>query len=259
MLKSLSQGLELLGCFTSERSTWSVTELARELDLSVSTVSRTAATLARHGFLRKDPATGGYVLGVRLWELGCLAVAPFDLPTATAPYLQRLTDATGETSMVAVLDGPHILYLKVVDGPQYIRFNIYVGARARAFLTSLGKAILAFLPEHEMQGYLAQHLSLYGEEHATREELITRLEVVREQGWAYNRGEWHSEIRALAAPVRNHAGQVIAAIGVAGPTSRLSDETVAAHASIVRRIADDFSHAIGYPEVHRATAGPSRH
>jgi DNA-binding IclR family transcriptional regulator len=114
MLKSLSQGLELLGCFTGDRSERSVSEQAAELGLGVGTVSRTAATLPRHGFLIKDGRTGRYTLGFRLWELGCLVVADFDLRTASLPCL-RLGSSQGG------FPEPHAKGLRLASGTSNAR------------------------------------------------------------------------------------------------------------------------------------------
>jgi DNA-binding IclR family transcriptional regulator len=103
-----------------------------------------------------------------------------------------------------------------------------------------------------MRRHLSAHLDHYGTEHGSVEELLDRLVTVQRQGWAFNRGEWHAEVRAVAAPVHDHTGQVIAAIGIAGPASRFTDEYAAVIGPTVKSIADDFSHSIGYPQAGTA-------
>src|SRR5439155_15827491 len=127
--------------------------LGRALSMSLSTTHRYAATLASLGYLKQDDATKKYRLGPRVLDLGFSAIHSMELREISAPHLQRLSDETGYTVNMAVLDGTDIVYVERCRsarmGQRAIDLNLHVGSRLPAYCTSMGKILLAYLPVEE--------------------------------------------------------------------------------------------------------------
>jgi IclR family transcriptional regulator, pca regulon regulatory protein len=147
--QSLERGLAILSTFRSGKPLLGVSDLAREVGLSRSTTHRYIATLAALGYLQQDQATRKYRLGPRVLDLGFSAINSMDLREVAAPHLQQLSDETGHTVNMAVLDGIDIVYIERCRtsrvGQRDIDLNLHVGSRLPAYCTSMGKVLLANL------------------------------------------------------------------------------------------------------------------
>ncbi len=158
--QSLERGLAILSSFTSVRPLLGVSELAREVGLNRSTTHRYIATLAALGYLQQDGLTKKYRLGPRVVDLGFSAINSMELREISAPHLQRLSDETGHTVNMAILDGADIVYIErcrsARRGQREIDLNLHVGSRLPAYCTSMGKAMLAFLPDEELEAAVEQ-------------------------------------------------------------------------------------------------------
>ena len=154
--QSLERGLAILSAFDSDRPLIGVSELSRELELSRSTAHRYIATLAHLGYLQQDPDSKRYRLGPRVLDLGFSAINSMDVREISAPHLRRLSDETGHTVNLAILDGTDVVYIErcrtARPGQREIDLNLHVGARLPAYCTAMGKAILAFVPERAPRG-----------------------------------------------------------------------------------------------------------
>src|SRR5712691_10227290 len=157
--KSLERGLAILSSFASARPLLGVSDLSREVGLSRSTTHRYVATLAALGYLQQDSATKKYRLGPRVLDLGFSAINSMELREVAAPHLRELSDETGYTVNLAILDGTDIVYVERCRssrrGQREIDLNLHVGARLPAYCTSLGKVLLAFLPADEQAAAVA--------------------------------------------------------------------------------------------------------
>src|ERR687887_124701 len=149
--QSLERGLAILSAFRSRQPLLGSSELAREVGLTRSTAHRYIATLATLGYLEQDPGTRKYRLGPRVLDLGFSAINSMELREISAPHLRRLSDETGHTVNLAILDGTDIVYIERCRSPRQgqreIDLNLHVGSRLPAYCTSLGKVLLAFLDE----------------------------------------------------------------------------------------------------------------
>jgi IclR family acetate operon transcriptional repressor len=207
----------------------SAAELAAATGWPKATLYRILASVTAHGFVRLDPQSQGYTLGYRLLELAQnVWVAP-DLAAVASVELQRLRDMTGETAYLAVPDGGMVLALGKFESPHDIRSAARLGVRKPLHCTSQGKAILAFLPEAEAEAMLGRGpLERFTPHTITdRDTLMTQLRIVRARGYAVEDQEILSGNRCVGAPVLDSAGQPVAAISVAGPVYRLTNERVA--------------------------------
>jgi IclR family pca regulon transcriptional regulator len=251
--QSLERGLAVLSAFRSGRPLLGVSELGREVGLSRSTAHRYVATLATLGYLQQDDATKKYRLGPRVLDLGFSAIHSMELREISAPHLQRLSDETGYTVNMAVLDGTDIVYVERCRsarvGQRAIDLNLHVGSRLPAYCTSMGKVLLAYLPQAERDAALDElELRQRGPNTLTqRKALLAELGRVREAGLALNNEELAYGLRSIAAPVLSQPGAIAAAINLAVHSSMISmGELVERLGRPLKRTAAEISAHIGY-------------
>jgi IclR family pca regulon transcriptional regulator len=219
--QSLERGLAILSTFKPARPLLGISELARALDLNRSTAHRYVGTLTALGYLQQDRATKKYRLGPRVLDLGFSAIGSMQLPELARPHLQHLSDETGHTVNMAILDGTEIVYVERVRssqrGQSEIDLNLHVGSRLPAYCTSMGKVLLAFLADDARAATLdATELVSRGPNTLTRRRrLEAELARARESGIAVNNEELAYGLRSIAAPVRGRSGGVEAAINIA--------------------------------------------
>ena len=251
--QSLERGLAILSSFDSDRPLIGVSELSRELALSRSTAHRYIATLARLGYLQQDPDSKRYRLGPRVLDLGFSAINSMDLREVAAPHLRQLSDETGYTVNLAILDGIDVVYIErcrtARPGQREIDLNLHVGARLPAYCTAMGKAILAFLPEDRREELIAQiEFAPRGPNTLTdAASFRDELERIRTSGLAVNDEELAYGLRSIAAPIHSHAEEVIAALNLAVHRTMVSmDELIARFGPAVTRTARSISLGMGH-------------
>src|SRR5919198_1744805 len=188
--QSLERGLAILSAFRPAKPLVGISELARDIGLSRSTTHRYVATLTSLGYLQQDSGTKKYRLGPRVLDLGFSAINSMELREISLPHLQQLSDETGHTVNMAILDGTDIVYIERVrssrQGQHDIDLNLHVGSRLPAYCTSLGKAMLAFLPEDELASMVnrVQFSRLGPNTRTSRQALLRDLDRVRATGIA---------------------------------------------------------------------------
>lgn len=248
-IESLSRGFGLLLTLSESPLPLSLTELSHQIHLSKSTVQRLTYTLQTLGYLDRDQETRKFRLGQRAVLLGLSIVKHSDLRKVAFPHLEKTSKEIGETVNLAILDGTEIVYVERIKTQQILNINLEVGSRLPAYCTSMGKAILAFLPDARLEKLLKE-LKLKPQTSNTitsKEVLKKELERVRRRGFATNHEELSHGLRSVAAPVRDAGGQVIAAVNIAVPSSRVQVkrlETVLAQKVI--ETADRISITLGY-------------
>jgi IclR family transcriptional regulator, KDG regulon repressor len=222
-LSSVANSIRLLTSFSGDENELGITTLAGRLRLAKSTVHRLAATLTSAGFLEQNSDTGRYRLGVALFELGALVRRRMDVANEARPKLRELLEKTGETVQLGIVDHFSVLYFYEMESPRAIRMAAAVGGRAPLHCTAVGKVLLAFQPPEYVKDVIQQGLTAYTPRTVTkRDALLAMLDEVRLREHAVDDEESESGLRAIAAPVRNHSGSVIAAVGVAAPVQRMS-------------------------------------
>lgn len=251
--QSLERGLAILSGFGSDRSTIGVSELSRELGLSRSTTHRYIATLTTLGYLQQDAETKRYRLGPRVLDLGFAAINSMDIREISVPHLQALSDATGFTVNLAILDDGDVVYIERCrtsrSGQREIDLNLHIGSRLPAYCTALGKALLAFVPENRFEEILDQvELVARGPNTITdRVALRAEMERIQAMGLAVNNEELAYGLRSIAAPIRSRSGEVVAALNLAVHRSMVSiDDLIEQYGPTVKRTADSISEEIGH-------------
>ena len=204
--QSLERGLAILSQFSTDRRLIGVSEVANELGLTRSTAHRYIATLARLGYLRRDPASRKYILGPRVLDLGFTAINSMELRDVAAPHLRRLCDETGHTVNMAILDDVDIVYVERLRASRRLQneidLDLHVGSRLPAYCTSMGKVLLAFLPDAERDELLSRvTFARRGPNTLTsKDALLAELRRVRAAGIAVNNEELAYGLRSVAVP-----------------------------------------------------------
>jgi IclR family pca regulon transcriptional regulator len=250
--QSLERGLAILGCFTPKRPVLGIADIADDLGMSRSTTHRYVITLVALGYLEQG-ASRKYRLGLRVTDLGMSALNSTGLREHAHPYLDELRRRSSYTVSLGVLDDTDVLY---VDRAQSLRrgqgqngLDLQPGSRLPAHTTAMGKLLLANLPDEDQRSVLTSMKltkrgpNTIGSKKALREE----LDEVQEEGFAVNDEELAPGLFAIAAPVRNEARDVVAAVSLSAPSSMISlDELVDALGPHLVSTADRISARLGY-------------
>lgn len=250
VLASVSNAARLLKEFGKGDREIGVSELARRLGLGKSTTHRLLHTLTVEKLLEQDPDTGTYRLALTMHELGASVQSAIDLHSAANPVIEQLRNITKETVQIAVLDGRHVVYVERRESPQTIRLFGRVGHRNDAHATSTGKVLLAYLPAEDLDellsGWRLPRKTPYTiSDQAT---LRAQLQMVRAQGWAENVNESEVGVASIAAPIRDGRGQVVAALSIAGPLTRMEGATLRRYVRPVTEAAAAVSRRMGYAD-----------
>jgi DNA-binding IclR family transcriptional regulator len=245
----LDRALAIIDMLANTRKDASLAELAEKVKLHKSTVHRLASILERHRIVERDTQSGRYRLGLRLFELGSIAMNRFNIRDRAHPYLERLLYQIDETVHLCALDAGEVLYLDKMEPVRSVRMASWIGRRNPVHCTSVGKAILAYLTEAEVDDILRQHglKRRTAKTITTPAELKAELKLVRERGYALDNEEIEEGVRCVGAAILDHGGRPIAAISVSAPSFRLPLDRVPVVAESVCRAARSLSEESGYP------------
>jgi len=257
----LERTFKILDAFSEDGQELGVTELIPKLRIPKSTIHRLIMVLERHGYVERSPKSEKYRLGAKLVQLGMHALSSLDLGKTATPHLERLVKQSGETAHLGVLRQGEVISLFYCQGTHVLRPPATVGRRVPVYCTSLGKAILAFLPEAERETILgALRFKRYTPKTITRKsEFEAELKRVQNAGYAIDNEEFEEGLKCIGAPVRDHAGSVIAAISIAMPAFRMKRRLMPELTRAVVRTAADLSAALGYREVRQVRGAVSTH
>ena len=217
-----AKALELLTVFSFNERQLSLAKLAGRTGIPRATAFRLLSTLEGAGFVVKE--NGDYRLGIKCFVLGNVAAANLDLRQVAQPHLSALRDVTAETVHLAVLDHWQVVYLERMPSPRPVGFmRSRVGAILPAYCTGLGKVLLANRPEPDVAAWAAtQTFKAWTPNTITsRKRFLEELRATRARGYGVDEQEHELGVRCVAAPIRNHQREVVAAISVAGPTERM--------------------------------------
>ncbi|WP_199542988.1 MULTISPECIES: IclR family transcriptional regulator [Prauserella] len=248
-MRSASRLLQVLSAFTLDAPAKTIAEISRELELSASTVRRLMLTLEEHGFVRVDAESGRYRLHHEVVRLGAVAAQTSSLIDVAGPVMERLRDKTEETTQLAVRSGVDVVFVGTRDGPLGLRIFHPVGWRHPTYLGSApGKVLLASLPDDELTELLPEgpwpgHTSRTV---VSPEAFIDSLGPVRERGYAINDGETEQGVWAVAAPIRDHTGAVVAALNLPCPAARVPASRRMELITVTVEAADEISAALRF-------------
>ncbi|MDQ0765345.1 IclR family transcriptional regulator domain-containing protein [Streptomyces canus] len=213
-VRSLERGLAVIRAFDADRPELTLSEVARACGLTRAAARRFLLTLADLGYVRADGRA--YRLTPRVLELGYSYLSSFSLAQIAVPHLEQLVENTRESSSLCVLDGDDTVYVARVPARRIMTAAITVGTRFPAHVTSVGRVILAHLPQEEIEARLAhvELTPLTARTIVSADLLRAELDRVRRQGYAVVDQELEEGLRSIAAPVRDRGGEVVAAVNI---------------------------------------------
>ncbi|MBX3610543.1 MAG: IclR family transcriptional regulator [Hydrogenophaga sp.] len=221
-VQSFARGLGVIRSFNAQASQQTLSEVAERSGLTRAGARRILLTLQALGYVSTDGKH--YALTPRILELGFAYLTSMPIWNLAEPVMERLADAVGESCSAAVLDGSDIIYVLRVHTHKIMAINLNVGTRLPAYCTSLGRVLLAGLDDTEVKARLKASDIRANTRHTETDvdEILARVQQVRRQGWSLVNQELEEGLISIAAPVKNRAGQVIAALNVSGQANRTS-------------------------------------
>ncbi|MBX3195387.1 MAG: helix-turn-helix domain-containing protein [Microbacteriaceae bacterium] len=216
-VQSLDRGLAVIRAFDSQHPSLTLSDVARATGLSRAAARRFLHTLVELGYVGTDGKE--FSLRPRVLELGHSYLSSLTLPEVATPHLKRLAEQTGESTSVAILDGDDIVYVARVAAYRIMAVAITVGTRLPAHATSMGRVMLACGPAERRERFLegAGLEAITDRTITDASALRAELERIREQGWALVDQELEDGLRAVAAPIADASGEVVAAVNVSAP------------------------------------------
>lgn len=245
-IRVLDRIVAILDCFQNGSSPLGVTEISQKVHLHKSTVHRLLEALKSYRLVMEDPVSERYSLGLKLFELGRHAVSSFDVHERSRPILEQLVAETGETAHLCVLDQGEVLYVEKCESAKTLRIPSRVGQRNPSYCTAVGKALLAYLPREIER--LSNGTTLKKNTRNTITDirkLYQELAMVRKRGYSLDNEEFETGLKCVGAPVRDYTGLVIAAVSIAGPNFRMTDDRVPSLAANVLKAANSLSEKMG--------------
>ncbi len=250
LINSVIRASNVLRCFSKEGSHFKISELARQLHLDRSTTYRILLSLEKCGFVEKDEKTGEYSLGMTAFEIGNAFLRQMDFVKISKPIMTDLALKVQETVHLAVLSNTEIVYVDKADSPRTLGVISKIGQRAPVYCTALGKALLAHQSKEETNRIIQEiKLKPYTKNTIiSKKGLAEELKEIREKGYSLDRREIEEEVECIGAPIRDHRGDVIAAISISGPQRKIGTPNEAQFVSQVVEAAILISSKMGYLE-----------
>lgn len=247
MLESVSQDPEGL----------SNAQISRKLQIPKSSASYILRTLEKQAYLNRDKETGKYRVGLKILSLSRGALSGIDVREVALPIMRHLMEKTHLTCHLAILDGPEAVYIEKVEPQGFIRMDTWVGRRMRVHATSVGKALVAYIPPQQLE----KIISGSGMEKRTAKtitslpRLVKELERVRAQGYAVDDEENNLGARCVGAPVFNQQGAIEASLGLSGTIHQVNEQTMPRILEALKDAARHVSMQLGYRPPHRHATG----
>lgn len=248
---SVHKTFAILEYFTPLKPEWGVTELAKEIGSSKSTIYRFLTQLQSLGILDQNKSSEKYSLGLKLFELGNRVPLRSALIEKTHPALISVAQRITETVHIAVLKNHQVFYIDKVESPQGLKTSTDIGSYLPAYATGLGKVLLAYLPEsilNQSLDYLFTSKdipALTANTITSRTRMIKELSKIRAQEYALDLEECEVGLICVAVPIFNQLGDVIAALSASGPANRFKKDELLNYVNILREGADAIQEKIG--------------
>jgi DNA-binding IclR family transcriptional regulator len=245
-VRAIERAIQILDCFNNDNPSWGLTEIAQEVGLHKATTHRIMTTLTNHNYLVKSSDGLKYKLGPRLASLGCSVIQQFDIRNVALPYMKETVQKFNETCDLSIFDGREILYLEVLQSNHALTISAAPGKRLPAHCTASGKVFLAYLSEENFNKFISQPLKSFTNQTITNPQILKKsLKEIKESGFATDNEEMELGIRAIAVPIFNQNGEVIASVSIPGPINRILDEKIPDFLFALQQISKNISHSLG--------------
>ncbi|GHE21299.1 IclR family transcriptional regulator domain-containing protein [Halomonas urumqiensis] len=245
--QSLVRGLNLLERLSASPGGLALSELAEQADLAPSTTHRLLQALQSQGFVIQDAELGVWKIDVKTFRIGNSFLEARDFVGTSRPFLRRLTAQTGETANLGIRDNGTAVFLAQSESPQMMRMITRLGSRAPLHASGVGKALMAWLPDDELERVLSEQGLTQVTENtlATPQALREGLAEIRRQGFAGDREEHAIGLHCVAACIHDQHGIPLAAISVSGPVARIPEARLLELGALVRDTAAEITAHLG--------------
>lgn len=248
-VQSLDRAILLLEELAMHQDGCGVTYLSNLTGLHKSTVHRILNSLMVKGYIEKETETDKYFLGIKLLYLGSAILDRLDIRKVSKPLLEELCSSTGEVVHLSILDNGEAVYIDKVESPnKSIRMYSQIGKRVPLHCTGVGKILLAWLPDKDVE-YILRKKGMKAFTSNTITDLETmkkHLKLIRKIGYAFDEIEHEEEIRCVAAPIYDIKGKVIASVSVSGPVLHVTKDRMPELTKEVVKTAKNISYHLGY-------------
>lgn len=226
-----------------------VREVAQLLGYSPAVVQKILQALVSQDFAQKDDTTRKYALGPAAIQVGFAGLTKIELRSEARSHLQTLSAESGETALLGIRIADKVMYIEKASSPAEIRMDPPIGAFRPFNCTAVGKVILAFMPDEELELLAKQNAFVQPTSNSVTDVNKLKLEMarIRESGVAIDNEEFIQGAMCLGAPIRNHEGEVIAAVAISGPTHRMTGSLQNLRAQLTD-CTKKISTALGYIE-----------
>ncbi len=249
-VRAVERALQIMACFDNDHPERGISEIALAVDLHKATAYRIITTLVNYGYIEWIEDTQKYRLGAELATLGYKVIQRMDLRRDALPYMRQLVEDWDETCDLSIFDQGEVFYIEVLRGNHALTISAAVGQRMPAYCTASGKLFLAHLPESKVDEILKQPLNRYTNNTILNvEDIKKQFIVIRQQGYAVDYEEFELGVCAVAAPIYNRKGEVVASIGGPSPIARMTPERIELIAAAFITAANAISRRQGYSEV----------
>jgi IclR family KDG regulon transcriptional repressor len=249
IIQSLDRALRILDLFDEHTTELKITHISERTGLHKSTAHSLLKTLQLHGYIDQDLESGKYRLGLKLFERGNYVIHSLDIRRLAKRYLLDLSVKTEQTTHLVILDGKEGVYVDKVESPMATILYSRIGRRIPLHCSAVGKALLAFRKQEEIQKILHGYTYTKQTEFTITNEtdFLRELEKVRQQEYAIDSQENEPGVRCIAVPIRNHENQVIAAISISTLLARVNETQLQEFAVLLKRAGSELSEQMGYP------------
>lgn len=247
-IRSVDRALSIIETLTEYRKGLGLVELSNKVGLNKTTTYRMICAIMSHGWITKDPSTGNYRLTLRLFELGSKVSSQTSLLSIARPYLEELSEKTGETLHFVVQEGADVVYLyKEESSLQSIKMESRVGMRNPMFVTGVGKAILCHLGHDEIKRLWNVSKTTVGAKNSILdfEEMMAELKRTKERGWALDDEENEVGVRCVAVPILDRQNHPLAAISISGSVFHITPDKYDYYANLLKDAVAKISKQIG--------------
>jgi DNA-binding IclR family transcriptional regulator len=246
-VKTVDRLVRILDCFSEGQEAWSLAELSVRLDLPKATLHRFLTSLEFHGILRRKPEDKQWYLGHRLFTWGNLVDESAALRDIAKPIMHNLVAGTGETAILTIYRNQEVICVDKLETSHSIRMALDVGRRRSPHAGASSKILMAYLPEEEIESIIWEKglPKLCTNTITDPVELVNELARIRESGYAESHEETDPGAWGVATAIHDRNGNVMAAIGVAGPRSRYTEELAQHYVKLCDQAAQRISKQMG--------------
>ncbi|HHY14020.1 MAG TPA: IclR family transcriptional regulator [Thermoanaerobacterales bacterium] len=250
IVQSVDRALSILEILSDYSEGLGITSISNKVNIHKSTVHRILATLIYKGYVEQDPNTNNYMITLKLFELGNKKVESMDLLEISKPYTEKLMEKVNEVVHLVVRENNETIYIDKVEADNVIRMASTIGKRNPLYSTSVGKAILAHLPEKEMKKIWDSSKIEKLTEYTIIDfnEMKKELAIVKEKGYSVDNQENEVGVRCIGAPIFNISGEIEGAVSISGPIFRVTEEKIEEFAKEVVECATKISRELGFKD-----------